>query len=98
MISAGRLSQSENIAQEGADIFEKHAGAAICAMRTSIQEPPSVPELAEEARVTPWHFIRMFRRMVGIPPGKYLAALRIESSHRGDAPTGYSPSSPGRCS
>uniref|UniRef100_A0A7C3R2W8 AraC family transcriptional regulator n=1 Tax=Leptospirillum ferriphilum TaxID=178606 RepID=A0A7C3R2W8_9BACT len=80
MISSGRLPQSENIVQEGAHVFEKRVGAAICTMRTSIQEPPSVMELAEEARVTPWHFIRMFRRTVGIPPGEYLAALRIESA------------------
>lgn len=80
MLSAERLPQSEDIAPEGAHVFEKRVGAAICTMRTLIQEPPSVLELAEEARITPWHFIRMFRRTVGIPPGEYLAALRIESA------------------
>lgn len=74
------LPQSKDLSPEGVNIFENRAEEAIRTMRRNLREPPSVPELAEEARITPWHFIRMFRQTVGIPPGKYLAALRIESA------------------
>lgn len=78
MIPVGRLHNPEGLVQDGTQLFEKRAEEAIRTMRRFLQEPPSVSELAEEARVTPWHFIRLFRRTVGIPPGEYLAALRIE--------------------
>ena len=78
MISVGLLPQSEDLAHEKAHVFEKRAEEAIRTMRRFLRKPPSIPELAEEARITPWHFIRQFRRTVGIPPGEYLAALRIE--------------------
>lgn len=72
------LPPSEALAHGNANVFEQRAEEAIHSMRRFLKAPPSVPELAEEARVTPWHFIRLFRRTVGIPPGEYLAALRIE--------------------
>ncbi|MDA8029163.1 MAG: helix-turn-helix transcriptional regulator [Nitrospiraceae bacterium] len=78
MISVGLLPQPEELAQEKSQAFEKQAENAIRTMRRFLRNPPSIPELAEEARITPWHFIRQFRRAVGIPPGEYLAALRIE--------------------
>lgn len=63
-------------------LLERRAEAAIRSMRKFLPEPPSIQELAEEARVTPWHFIRIFRRAVGIPPGAYLAALRIAQAKK----------------
>ncbi|MHB1606037.1 MAG: helix-turn-helix transcriptional regulator [Leptospirales bacterium] len=78
MISVGHLHPSEDVATNGAHLFERRAQDAVRTMRRFLQTPPSIPELAEEARVTPWHFIRLFHRTVGIPPGEYLAALRID--------------------
>ena len=78
MLPVGRLHKPEVLVQDGKQLFEKRAEEAIRTMRRFLHEPPSVPELAEEARVTPWHFIRLFSQTVGIPPGKYLASLRIE--------------------
>lgn len=78
MIPDGYRDKSGNPAHNGTELFEKRAEGAIRSMRQCLFDPPSIHELAEEARVTPWHFIRLFRRTVGIPPGEYLAALRIE--------------------
>lgn len=72
------LPQSEELALGNVNVFEKRAEEAIHSMRRLLKEPPSIPELAEEARVTSSHFIRLFHKTVGIPPGEYLAALRIE--------------------
>ena len=77
-MSVGPLPQSGDLAHESVNVFEKRAEEAIRAMRRSLREPPSITELAEEARITPWHFIRLFSRTVASPPGKYLASLRIE--------------------
>lgn len=63
-------------------LLESRTEEAIHTMRRLLPAPPSIQELAEDARVTPWHFIRIFRRVVGIPPGAYLAALRIEQAKK----------------
>ncbi|MEK3822263.1 helix-turn-helix transcriptional regulator [Cytobacillus sp. FSL W8-0315] len=38
--------------------------------------------IAESANLSPWHFNRVFKQMVGIPPKKYLMALRLIESKK----------------
>ena len=73
---------AEHVFKEKLGAFEKRAEQAVLLMRRSLQNPPTIAELAEDSRVTPWHFIRQFRRTVGIPPGQYLSALRIEEAKK----------------
>lgn len=47
-------------------------------MRTRLSEDISLDELAAEARLSPFHFARMFKQSVGVPPRIYLTHLRIE--------------------
>ncbi|MFC6486834.1 AraC family transcriptional regulator [Nitratireductor sp. GCM10026969] len=46
-------------------------------MRERLSEDISLDELAAEARLSPFHFARMFKQSVGVPPRVYLTRLRI---------------------
>jgi AraC family transcriptional regulator len=47
-------------------------------MRTQLSEDISLDELAAEAQLSPFHFARMFKQSVGVPPRVYLTRLRVE--------------------
>lgn len=52
------------------------------AMRVHVSEPLSLAEMAEMAYLSPFHFHRIFRSLTGIPPGEFLAALRLDAAKR----------------
>lgn len=54
----------------------------IGAMRANVAEPLSLEEMAEIAYLSPFHFNRVFRSLTGIPPGEFLAALRLDTAKR----------------
>ncbi|WP_330999216.1 AraC family transcriptional regulator [Oryzicola mucosus] len=47
-------------------------------MRARLSEDISLDELAAEARLSLFHFARMFKQSVGVPPRVYLTRLRME--------------------
>jgi AraC family transcriptional regulator len=49
-------------------------------MRARLSEDVSLDELAAEARLSPFHFARMFKQSVGVPPRVYLTRLRMEKA------------------
>lgn len=49
-------------------------------MRARLSEDISLDELAAEARLSPFHFARMFKQSVSVPPRVYLTQLRIEKA------------------
>jgi AraC family transcriptional regulator len=49
-------------------------------MRARLSEDISLDELAAEVRLSPFHFARMFKRSVGIPPRAYLTRLRVQKA------------------
>ncbi|WP_340118250.1 AraC family transcriptional regulator [Pelagibius sp. 7325] len=49
-------------------------------MRARLSEDISLDELAAEAQLSPFHFARMFKRSVGVPPRVYLTRLRVEKA------------------
>ena len=51
---------------------------AIALLQSRYHENLSVSDLAAEARLSPFHFIRSFRRSVGVPPHQYLTRIRLE--------------------
>jgi AraC-like DNA-binding protein len=48
------------------------------AMRAEVDYPFTLDTIAEIANYSPFHFARLFREVIGIPPGEYLAAIRFE--------------------
>lgn len=51
-------------------------------MRQRLTEEIDLGQLAEVAIMSPYHFLRTFREQTGVPPGKFLGALRIEAAKR----------------
>jgi AraC family transcriptional regulator len=49
-------------------------------LRERLSEDISLDELAAEARLSPYHFARMFKQSVGVPPRVYLTRLRMEKA------------------
>ena len=52
----------------------------LATMRERYAEPLSLAELAAEAFFSPYHFNRVFRYTTGVPPGRFLAALRMQQA------------------
>lgn len=49
-------------------------------MHARLSEDVSLDDLAAEARLSPFHFTRMFKQSLGVPPRVYLTRLRIEKA------------------
>ena len=54
----------------------------IQAMHTHLPELLTLEDLASIACLSPFHFNRIFRRLIGIPPGEFLSALRFQMARR----------------
>jgi AraC family transcriptional regulator len=68
-----------------ASTVEAHSRAierVIMVMREQLDEPLSLEDLARVAVISPYHFDRIFRQMIGIPPCQFLGALRMEEAKR----------------
>src|SRR5947209_8795130 len=55
---------------------------AIQTMHTHLQEVLTLEDLASVAYLSPSHFHRVFCRLIGIPPGEFLSALRFQAARR----------------
>src|ERR1700738_2954754 len=55
---------------------------AIQAMHTQLDEVLTLEDLASVACLSPSHFHRVFHRLIGIPPGEFLSALRFQMARR----------------
>lgn len=49
-------------------------------MRARLSEDISLDDLATEARLSQFHFARMFKQSLGVPPRVYLTRLRVEKA------------------
>src|SRR5258707_11254359 len=56
--------------------------SAIQAMHTHLHEVLTLEDLASVACLSPSHFTRVFGRLIGIPPGEFLSALRFQAARR----------------
>ena len=54
----------------------------ITAMRSHIDQPLSLHEMAKVACASPFHFNRTFRHVTGVPPSQFLYALRLDAARR----------------
>ncbi|MEO6888919.1 MAG: helix-turn-helix transcriptional regulator [Ktedonobacteraceae bacterium] len=54
----------------------------ILSMHQHLQEPLSLEDMADIAHLSPYYFNRVFRRLIGIPPGEFFAALRLDEAKR----------------
>jgi AraC family transcriptional regulator len=60
------------------DVAEQATLRAIAAMRSNLGEQLTVDDLARAAMFSKFHFTRIFQRVTGVSPGRFLSALRLE--------------------
>jgi AraC-like DNA-binding protein len=73
-----RLAASKTAAQAAADfVLEVEQ---FC--RGNLSRPIGVADMAKVARMSRYHFTRKFERARGVPPGRYLASLRLDEATR----------------
>lgn len=84
--NAGRRAVSLVVAGGGANhhVMEHHVAieAVIAQMRGALSRPLLLPDLADMARLSPFHFLRVFRNVTGLTPRDFLAAVRMEAAKR----------------
>ncbi|MEO8971218.1 MAG: helix-turn-helix transcriptional regulator [Ktedonobacteraceae bacterium] len=55
---------------------------AIQVMHSHLHDLLTLEDLADVACLSPYHFNRVFSRLIGIPPGEFLSALRFQAARR----------------
>ncbi len=77
------MAGAERCTSEAADQSHRLAiQRAIHTMHEGLDQRLSLKDLAAAAYISPFHFIRIFHRIVGMPPGHFLSALRIQAARR----------------
>ena len=51
-------------------------------IRENIHEPLTLEDLADIACLSPYYFNRIFHSIIGLPPGEFLASLRLDAAKR----------------
>jgi AraC-like DNA-binding protein len=64
------------------DFIVKAVERVIHAMQNNLGEPITIDDMARTAMFSKFHFSRMFQRVTGISPGRFLSALRLEEAKR----------------
>ncbi|MBO4160966.1 MULTISPECIES: helix-turn-helix domain-containing protein [Micromonospora] len=62
------------------DVIERAVERAIVTMRDNIAEPLTIDDMARAAMFSKFHFSRIFRRVTGVSPGRFLSAIRLQEA------------------
>ncbi|MCX4849527.1 helix-turn-helix transcriptional regulator [Streptomyces sp. NBC_00893] len=62
--------------------MESVVQCAVDTIRERYSEPLTLDDLADAASVSKFHFLRVFSRVVGVTPGRYLSAVRLYEAKR----------------
>jgi transcriptional regulator GlxA family with amidase domain len=63
-------------------IVRQAVDRAIAMMQANLGEQLTLDDLARSAMFSKFHFSRIFQKVTGISPGRYLSAMRIEEAKR----------------
>jgi AraC-like DNA-binding protein len=72
------------------DPIERAVERAITTIRTNLAEDITIDDLARAALFSKFHFTRVFRRITGVSPGRFLAAERLQEAKRLLSTTSFS--------
>ncbi|HEY0640188.1 MAG TPA: AraC family transcriptional regulator [Pseudonocardiaceae bacterium] len=61
---------------------EQAVGRVIEAMRDNLGEPLTIDDMARTAMFSKFHFSRIFQRVTGVSPGRFLSAMRLHEAKR----------------
>src|ERR1043165_8139811 len=55
---------------------------ATATMRSNLGDSLAIDDLARSAMFSKFHFSRVFQRVTGVSPGRFLSAMRLEEAKR----------------
>ncbi len=64
------------------DAAERAVVRAIDKMRNNLSEQLTVDDMARAAMFSKFHFTRIFQRVTGVSPGRFLSAIRLQEAKR----------------
>jgi AraC family transcriptional regulator len=64
------------------EVIEKAVERAILNMRENLGEPITIDDMARCAMFSKFHFSRIFQRVTGVSPARFLSALRIQEAKK----------------
>ncbi|HYG09632.1 MAG TPA: helix-turn-helix transcriptional regulator [Pyrinomonadaceae bacterium] len=74
------IRRTDELELSRAGLIDRRIRRAVELMHSHLAEELPLEELAAAAYLSPFHFARLFKKLTGLPPHAYLAALRIERS------------------
>jgi AraC family transcriptional regulator len=72
------IRRTEELELSRAGLIDRRLRRAVELMHAHLNEELPLEELAAAAYLSPFHFARLFKKLTGLPPHAYLAALRME--------------------
>ncbi|HYP01281.1 MAG TPA: AraC family transcriptional regulator [Pyrinomonadaceae bacterium] len=72
------IRRTDELELSRAGLVDRRIRRAVELMHAHLAEELPLEELAAAAYLSPFHFARLFKKLTGLPPHAYLAALRIE--------------------
>jgi AraC family transcriptional regulator len=72
------IRRTDELELSRAGLVDRRLRRAVELMHAHLAEELPLEELAAAAYLSPFHFARLFKKLTGLPPHAYLAALRIE--------------------
>jgi AraC family transcriptional regulator len=72
------IRRADELELSRAGLIDRRIRRAVELMHSHLAEELPLEELAAAAYLSPFHFARLFKKLTGLPPHAYLAALRIE--------------------
>ncbi|WP_177154290.1 helix-turn-helix domain-containing protein [Actinosynnema pretiosum] len=64
------------------EVVEQAVGRVIEFMRSSMGEQFTIDDMARAAMYSKFHFSRVFQRVTGVSPGRFLSAMRLQEAKR----------------
>jgi AraC-like DNA-binding protein len=64
------------------DVIEQAIGRVIGFMHENLGEQFTIDDMARTAMYSKFHFSRAFQRVTGVPPGRFLSAIRLQEAKR----------------
>ena len=72
------IRRTDELELSRAGLVDRRIRRAVELMHAHLSDELPLEELAAAAYLSPFHFARLFKKLTGLPPHAYLAALRIE--------------------
>ncbi|HEV2883063.1 MAG TPA: AraC family transcriptional regulator [Pyrinomonadaceae bacterium] len=72
------IRRTDELELSRAGLIDRRIRRAVELMHSHLDAELPLEELAAAAYLSPFHFARLFKKLTGLPPHAYLAALRIE--------------------